>query len=387
VQLVGALFAVRPEESMDGLLTFVLEGLLLYVLVTNAVRTPAVLRQVLWSLLAAGAAMGALALYQQLSGSFDSNFGGFARIDEGAKGFVVGAVDDMRQKRLGGPLGMPNRFAQIMAVLMPIALFQIHASRSRAAKLLAGAALALVAIGCALGFSRGAFVALALVSPAILILSRVRVRHLLVAAAGIACLGLLVPQYLVRLASLSTVADLASEAGGPGLEGADSSVRGRITEMVAAVLMFADHPVVGVGPDMYPENYNEYARVAGGRVRDGTREAHSMPLHIGAENGMLGLAAFGAVIWVTLRDLVRARRRAAARQPELERLVTGVLLGLLVYLAAALFLHASYIRYLWFLLGLAAATARVASDADATAARRLVRLVRVRAAGPPARPA
>ena len=385
VQLAGALFAIRPEESMDGLLTFVLEGLLLYLLVTNAVRTPAVLRQVLWSLLAAGSAMGALVLYQQLTGSFDDNFGGFAQIDTGAKGFVVGVVDEMRQKRLGGPLGMPNRFAQVMGVLIPIALFQIYASRTRGGKLLAGAALGLVAVGSALGFSRGAFVALTLVSPAILVLSRVKLRHLLVAAAGVACVGLLVPQYLVRLASLGAVAELASEDG--GVEDTDSSVQGRITEMAAAALMFADHPLVGVGPDMYPEHYNEYARVAGGRVRDGTREAHSMPLHIGAENGMLGLATLGGVIWVTLRDLVRARRRAAARQPELERLVSGVLLGLCVYLGAALFLHASYIRYLWFLLALGAATARVASDADALSARRLVRLVRVPAVAPPAGPA
>src|SRR5262245_42772706 len=42
VQLVGALLARRPDESMEGLVTSFLEGLVLYLLVTNAIRTPAV---------------------------------------------------------------------------------------------------------------------------------------------------------------------------------------------------------------------------------------------------------------------------------------------------------------------------------------------------------
>ena len=142
--------------------------------------------------------------------------------------------------------------------------------------------------------------------------------------------------------------------------------------------MFADHPVLGVGPNMYPQHYNEYARVAGGRVRDGTREAHSLPLHIAAENGILGLGALGAVIWVSVRDLLRARRRLARGGPrDLERLVTGVLIAVLIYLATSLFLHGSYIRYLWFLLALGAVAARLPVGEAAPRTQVLVRLVRL----------
>jgi O-antigen ligase len=371
VQLVGALFSAKPERAMDELLTFVLEGLLLYALVTNAIRTPAVLRQVLWSVIAAGAAMGALVTYQHLSGRYDDEFFGFAQLDTG-EGFAVG--EGSRQRRLGGPLGMPNRFAQIMAVLVPIAWLQIRASRSRAAKLLAGGALALILVGCALGFSRGAAVGLALGFVVMLAMGLVGVRHLVGVALAIGCVALVAPQYAVRLASLGRVADLSVQTEGPGLENADSSTQGRVTEMLTAVLVFADHPILGVGPGMYPEHYSEYARIAGGRVRTGTREAHNLALHVAAEHGILGLAAFGGAVFVTLGGLVGARRRWAATRPELAALATGLLLALVVYLATSLFLHGSYIRYLWFLLAVAGAAGGLREDGERIASLRLVRL-------------
>jgi O-antigen ligase len=382
VQLFGALFALRPDESMHAFATSLLEGLLLYALVTNAIRTPEALRRVLWGLIAAGACMGALVGYQHLTGRYDDHFFGFAQVDVSGVGFVLDeGAKDLRQPRLGGPLGMPNRFSQIMAILVPIALFQIQASRSRAAKLAAGGGLALILVGFALGFSRGSAVGLAMTFLVMMAMGHVSVRHL--AAIGVAIVGLLVllPQYAVRMASLAKIVDLVTDAADPGLGEADSSTQGRITEMVAGVLIFADHPVIGVGPEMYRRHYPDYARIAGGRVRRNTREAHSLPIHVAAEHGLLGLAAFGAVIFVTLRDLLRARRQLAGTRPDLARLATGVFLAMVVFLTTSIFLHASYIRYMWFVFALAAVAARVLPAEEVTPARQLLRLLRVRVAG------
>jgi O-antigen ligase len=359
VQLAGALFALRPEEAMEALATSLLEGLLLYVLVTNAIRTPAVLRQVLWSLLAAGAFMGAVVGCQHLTGNYEDDFWGFAQVDVSGIGFVVDAATEARQPRVGGPLGMPNRFAQIMAILVPIALFQMQASRTRMAKAAAGASLALVMVGFSLGFSRGAAVGLAGMFAVMVAMGHVSLRQLAVVGLAMVGLILLVPTYAVRLASLAKVVELATQTGGPGLGEADSSTQGRLTEMVAGVLIFADHPVIGVGPEMYRRHYPDYARVAGGRVRPNSREAHSLPLHIGSEHGLLGLAAFGAIFAVTIRDLLRARRRLRESHPDLSLLATGVLLGLVAFLTTSVFLHASFIRYQWFLLAVAGAAGHV----------------------------
>jgi O-antigen ligase len=196
-----------------------------------------------------------------------------------------------------------------------------------------------------------------------------------------------VPQYAVRLASLAHVADLVTESAGPGLGNADSSTQGRITEMVAGVLIFADHPTIGVGPEMYRRHYPDYARVAGGRVRPNTREAHSLPIHIAAEHGALGLALFGGIFLVTIRDLLRARRRLARSRPDQALLASGVLLAVVAFLTTSVFLHASFIRYQWFVVALAAAAGRVLLAEQPAPQAQMVRLVRVRDVGPPGSPA
>ena len=58
IQLLGVLFARRPEISWVSLQTFLLEGLILYLLITNLVRTPTQLRHATWGLLIAGCIMG-----------------------------------------------------------------------------------------------------------------------------------------------------------------------------------------------------------------------------------------------------------------------------------------------------------------------------------------
>jgi O-antigen ligase len=387
VQLAGALWARRPDEAMDAVITSFLEGLVLYVLVTHAIRTPAVLQQVLWSLLAAGAAMGAVVAFQHLTGTYENDYAGFAQVDVSGMGFVLDTVAETRQPRIGGPLGMPNRFAQIMAILVPLALFQLQASKSRRGKFCAAASLGLVMVGFALGFSRGAAVGLGATFLVTIALGHVSLRQLAVVGGALLGMALLVPQYAVRLASLAKVADAVTDSGGPGLGDTDSSTQGRITEMVAGVLIFADHPLLGVGPEMYRRHYPEYARVAGGRVRPNTREAHSLPIHIGAEHGALGLGLFALIFGITFRDLWRARARVAPLRPDYALLTTGVMLALVTFCTTSVFLHASFIRYQWFLLALGAATARVMQSAEVSAPVRLVRLVPVRDADLPVHPA
>ncbi len=370
VQILGVLFSMRPEYSMGGLRDFVFEGLLIYFLFTNAIRTPKVLNQVVWSLLAAGACMGALVAYQQFTESYDSNFLGFAQVDSGL-GFNAGGP--ARQRRLGGPLGMPNRFAQIMAVLVPVALYQFRSARTRRTAILSLAALILILTGCALTFSRGAAVGLAFLFMLMIGLGQVRIRHVAIIAAAIGCVALLVPQYSARVTSILNVASLATKTGSPGMDAADGSTRGRITEMVAAVIIFTDHPIVGVGPKMYAQHYIDYARVAGGKVRAGTRQAHNLFLDIAAEHGVLGLAAFIMAVAVTIRELIRARQRWLHSRPDLANLCMGLALALVAHLATGMFLHASYIRYFWFLMAVAAAGAHVVENEERLSPATLVR--------------
>ena len=55
VQVAGTLFADYRYEATNNLITFILEGLGIFFLITNVVRTPRMMRQVTWALLIAGA--------------------------------------------------------------------------------------------------------------------------------------------------------------------------------------------------------------------------------------------------------------------------------------------------------------------------------------------
>jgi O-antigen ligase len=166
-----------------------------------------------------------------------------------------------------------------------------------------------------------------------------------------------VPQYGARLLSLANLGGVV--AGSRGVEDTDSSTRGRLTEMLAAGLVFVDHPILGVGPGMARHHYREYAEIAGGRIQGRTRMVHSLYVQIAAEYGLLGLLAFGGMIAATFVDLQRVRRRLRRSRPELSLLVTGLMMSLVVYLTTGLFLHTAYERYLWLFLGITGAASCV----------------------------
>lgn len=370
VQFVGALFAVQPERSVKSLLADASESMVLYLLFSNAIRTPKVLKNVVWSLIAAGALIGAIVGHQQLTGSFESNYGGFAQVTDATFATEGG---EARQPRLAGPIGEKNRFAQIMTMLIPLALFTGMAARTRLARVFAFGGLTLILIGASLGFSRGAVVGVGMMFVAMLAMGYVRWRHVGVVAAAVVVAGLAVPQYGVRILSLVDVAKVTVSDG--GVANADGATRGRLTEMWASTLVFGDHPFIGVGPGMNPVHYPEYARLAGGKVTYEERQAHSLYPGLAAEHGVLGLALFTAMLYLTFRDLARVRRRWLRTNPELAAIATALIMVLIAYLATSIFLHAAYVRYFWFVMALAGATSHLSLTSH-EAGRQTVLVVR-----------
>jgi hypothetical protein len=82
VLMVSTLFARDVPAAFSELVTYLTEGLLLYMLLVNVIRTSTVLRLVLWALLAATIVLGGVPLYQQLTGTFGNNYGGLAQTTE-----------------------------------------------------------------------------------------------------------------------------------------------------------------------------------------------------------------------------------------------------------------------------------------------------------------
>lgn len=254
---------------------------------------------------------------------------------------VIGGVGD--SLRAAGPFADdPNAYALYLAVgLGAVVGLALRLGRPVGAPIRLwwlGAASILVAI--AQTASRGGLLAAAAVLIAVPFLGVVD-RRWLAGAAAVLLLVLVLPLGLgARLATLGDLGSVATSSSS-----ADRGLRGRASEMLAAVDMFEDHPLVGVGYGTYNDRYLDYSRGIGIDPRYEDRSAHSLPLEIAAEQGLIGLAAwvaFAAIAVVTIR---RARRRGPTEG-------TAFALAWSAFGIASLFLHDVHPRLLWTLVGL-----------------------------------
>jgi Lipid A core - O-antigen ligase and related enzymes len=361
IQLVGALFSEDRTIVLSAVVTFVIEGILLFLLIINTVRTPKILRRVIWVLLLAGVFMNVVPFYQQMTKTYGNNYGGLGQVSE--KGLGTGEViadGEVRQFRLASTIGEQNRFAQIMIMLIPLGLFRFWGERKKVLRALALAATGIIVLGMVLTFSRGAAVSLALLVVLMMFMRLIKPYHLIIATGACLLLMMVIPQYWTRLATLQGAIGIFSEEGNSAYE-LDGSITGRATEMLAAAMVFADHPIIGVGSGMFKYYAQEYGNTLNIRYLEEDRRAHSMYLEIAAENGALGLICFLAILYVMLRNLARTRKRWADERPELANMATSLMLAIIAYLMSGLFMHLSYMRYFWFMLALGEASSYMGS--------------------------
>lgn len=352
IMMVSGVFSRDINLATPDIITYLAEGLGLYFLLFNTIRTPKLLKQVVWSLLIAGALMGGLSLFQQLTGTFNNNYGGFAQVD--GKGFITEKTlqGEVVQLRVAGPVGEKNRYGQVMLMLVPLGFFQALGAESRKFRLLAFILTGLTLMGCVLTYSRGAMVAFLLLLLIMGFLKYIKLGQLFGVLLGILLLLQAFPQINQRFSTLGNIFS-TQEAG--GLENADGSIQGRATEVLVALLIFRDHPVLGVGSGMYRYEVARYSEIIGYKNIAGEREPHSLYPGVAAETGILGFTTLMAIFLYTLYRLATARTYWLERKKQdVANLCTGFFLAVVSYMATGIFLHISYFRYLWIIMALAA---------------------------------
>jgi O-antigen ligase len=356
INLLSALQSIDLQTTWNAITVFLIEGIGLYFLLLNVIRTPEMLRATTWALLGAGAVVGALSVHQAVTSNWGSDYLGFAQATNAAVNTGISTLTgDVVQPRLAGSIGETNRFAQVMLMLVPLGIFRFVDEKRLSLRLLAALATAFITLAVVFTFSRGAAVGLGVLVLALMALRLIQFKHLSALVLALVLVLIVFPQYANRVASLAAV---GSVGGGGGTAGIDSSLLSRITETLSAGLVMVDHPVLGVGPDMFPVYYEHYAEIVGILVKNGVaREAHNLYLGVGAELGVIGLAVFLIIAFLTVRMLLRARRASLERRPDLERLTTPYLLALLTYYVTGMFLHLSFARFYWMMLAIAAAAA------------------------------
>ena len=367
VYLVASFFARDVGVALGTIQEYVLEGLLLYWLIFNVIRSARTLRRVIWTVLLAGGLLSGLSLYQTVTGSYDQEFGGLAYRNYEEVQDVPGHGEVRRRTwdRAQGPLNEPNRFAQILIVLLPLSAAALRNARSGSARVVAAACGVLIAGGVVATLSRGAFVTLLVLAALMVALRWVRPSRAILFAVALALAAPSVPFFETRM--MATVRALGLVPGdAPALTHTlDGAARTRMTVMLAAVRVFRDHPVLGVGPGQFAPFYSqEYGRNPDIKFRDlppGAWRAHSLYLEIAAETGLLGLSVFVGIVILLLHRLWAMRRRWLGRDQELADLATAFGLSLIAYQLTGVFLHLSYQPYYWFLLALTGAALHILS--------------------------
>jgi O-Antigen ligase len=347
--LLSTAASPAPGISLPVIGAFCLEGILLYFLVSNVANDVSRVRSITLVLVIAGVSMAALSVFQELTHSYDNNFFGFAQVSDG--GFAVGdGTDVVLRQRLAGPIGEKNRYAQVLLMVVPLAYFAGSVAKRRLHRIFWYASAGIIAAGVFLTFSRGAAVAafavlLLMVFHRVISISRL----VIILLTASVLMAVVAPDFVLRIASLGTVADATDTSAN-----VDGAIRGRTTEALAAINVFVDHPIVGVGPNRFFREFSQIeANKLGLRHLDTNRRSHNLYLELAADQGLVGLGAFGLIMVATLTQLASARRRWLDRDPERAAMAAGMMFALYSYFTTAFFLQLSYQRYLWAMVALA----------------------------------
>jgi O-antigen ligase len=293
----------------------------------------------------------------------------------GSAGVLSGAL-----QRATGPITDPNDFGYLLATAIPLALYLGWRARRHA--WVWWLATLLLLAGTLATFSRGALASLAAV-----LLWAVLTRRL---PLGAVLAAIAVPVLVVAVAFAlfgSTLADpLAAKSSI-----ASRNVSSREAFWVASFQMFADHPLLGIGPDRLADELPSYVRNDPVPLDQGNGHVlavHNSYLEILVEEGPLALLAFLAllvVLWVGLdRTDARFRRGADA---DGRRLVDAVRAGLIAAIVGAVVISIQTGTPFWLLGGLASAmyasdgVLRAYSTPSAPAAARDVRRLPIHAGG------
>ena len=360
------MYATNTQSVINTLNNYVKDALITLVIVVLLRRAPT-FRHVIWTLLIAGLFLGALSVYQYTTGTFDNSYGGFARAE------LRGIAGDERGYRLTGPIGDPNFYAQIMIVLIPIALERMMHERKLTLKLLAGLAGGLCLLTVVFTFSRGGFVAAAIALGIFFLVYTPKPQYLIIIIGlGIAVFSLVPATYFDRILTLQ---GFLPDASGRIDIRTDNSIQGRASQNLTAWNVFKQHPLVGIGLDNFEVRYPEFSKEIGLAPSASNKSLHNLYFEVATETGILGLSVFLMLIGLALRSMVQARR-AFFEMPgydEYAHLATGLAIGFAGYLVAALFIHAAFPRYFYLLIGIAFSMPAVVEHARSTLRNGMIR--------------
>lgn len=238
----------------------------------------------------------------------------------------------------------PNIYGRFLALTMIAVMTGVLWSARRREVLLGGAVLLWLLAGLVTSFSQSSIAAL-LLGLAILAAYRWDLRGTLYVTVALGAIALVV----------ALVAPPSLHLGLNGKGGSASNATSGRTKLIEGGLrLFADRPLQGFGPGSFAQEYRTHEHA---RSDSATSASHTIPVTVAAEQGILGLALYVALLVSAFAVLFRGAGRSPPRIA-------------LAACFAALVLHTfTYADFLedpetWLLLGIGVALATAARDPD-----------------------
>ena len=278
--VVTAVFGIDPVSSAREVLNMGVMLALLLIATDQFSRDPATRRSVALALAAAVGIAGVAALLE----TFDLMPADFPLENSSFYRATVG-------------FGWPNESGMYFAVGLPLCVYAFQTGTGRVGKALGAASVVGCLVGLMCTFSRASWISVALAPLALAFAGhgKAALRAWVLGAVGIVLLNAALGGAIVaRFISLF----------------GDWVVDQRAALQVVGILMYVDHPIVGVGPGGFPMGLEQYGpQVA--NLWDYVGSAHNGYIEVAAQMGTVGLLSF-----VGMMGLVLARTLAYAKEKD-----------------------------------------------------------------------
>ncbi|HXR28081.1 MAG TPA: O-antigen ligase family protein [Solirubrobacteraceae bacterium] len=194
----------------------------------------------------------------------------------------------------------PNIYGRFLAIVM-IAVSTVVLWSTQRRHILAGAAvLAWLLGGLVTSFSQSSIAAL-LLGLAILAAWRFDVRRTLYVSVGLLALA----------GALVLLAPASLHFGLKGSGGSTSNATSGRTKLISGGLeLFAQRPLQGYGPGSFEKEYKSHRKA---NAENATSASHTIPVTVAAEQGVIGLAVYFALLLAALIVLFRGAGRSPPR--------------------------------------------------------------------------
>lgn len=357
--VVSTFVAPNMGEAFDVIIDVtkdILIGVILFITLNTREKWETCLRLFLF-VMAVIAGLGVL----KMSLGLEQTFLGLAQLS------AFGQLDDSGMLRYGGPIGESNMWGQVLSATLPLAIYRLKHEKKNIQKLLMAIISLIILLAVIYTNSRGAFVALGLVIPLILLQMKVKPLHIMMAGLAVVTLFAVLPaNYTQRLMSLNVFFAPQDEFAMQQ----DDSLVGRSNQARAGLAMFQDNLLLGVGFGNFSENYWEYAERLGLATigmrasAQMARYPHSLYIEILSEMGLVGFITFSIFFYYLFTHLIRAYKKYAAHVADSDwtSWMSALAFSLITFLVSGLFLHGLLFRYIWMLIGFILAALAINQD-------------------------